>query len=104
MSQPETLRSLLARDETLQQADRELLAVTTDPAKRQTLLHRIAGREGLLAARRRSLAAALGEYSPDARRVPLRFRVSEDERAALEARAEADGLTLSQYIRRALGL
>jgi hypothetical protein len=97
--QIETVRAQLAQDETIQQADRELLAGTTDPDRRQVILRRIAGREGSLSTRRRFLAQLEGGTDEGAREKSLRIRLTDDEYARLRSAAEENGLTIAQYVR-----
>jgi hypothetical protein len=97
--QAEQVAGLLAQEETLQQADREKLKYTEDPKERETILRRIAGREGSLSTRRRFLAQLRGEPSEGAREKVVRLRLTDDEYIKVQQSAESDGVTISQYIR-----
>jgi hypothetical protein len=90
----------LAQDEAYQETDRELLRATTDPAKRAEIYRRIAGREGLLATRRRYLAELRGEPdADDARNKVVRIRLTDEQHAKYTQAAEDAGQTLSQWFR-----
>lgn len=65
-------------------------AALADPALTDRARREVAG-----------LAADLATDEPEARALTLRFRASDAEAEAIRARAEAAGLTLSDYVRRA---
>jgi hypothetical protein len=97
--QAEIVAGELSKRELIQQADRELLDATTDPAERQVLLRKIAGREGDLAHRRRFLAKLTGEPEEGTREKRVTIRLTEEEYARLQALAEDSGVLVGQYIR-----
>lgn len=97
--QAEIVAGKLREEEALQAADRERLKCTDDPAQRETILRRIAGREGSLSTRRRFLAKLTGEVDegPSTKMVPIRYTESAYDRVV--ARALESGQTVSEYIR-----
>lgn len=97
--QAEIVAGKLAQDEALQAADRELLQITTDHHERETILRRIAGREGALSTRRRYLAELTGEEPEGPKNKNIRIRLTDDEYALVTQRAHDACVTLAQYIR-----
>jgi hypothetical protein len=101
--QSEIVAGKLAQEEAYQAADRERLNHVTDPTEREVILRRIAGREGSLATRRRFLAELTGEAAEGTRGKVIRLRLADAEYEAWKSAAEAEGQTLSQYIRSRVG-
>ena len=97
-TQADAIAAKLAQAEECQARDREALATAEHP-HRQILSQRIAGREGLLATLRRSLAELQGEEPQAARTHKKFFRVSPVEEAQIDRAAEDAGTGVGQYIR-----
>ena len=97
--QAEVVAGKLREEEALQSADRERLRITEDPAQREVILRRIAGREGSLSTRRRFLAKITGgeDEGPRAKVVPVRY--TEPEYDQIIARSSESAMTVSEYIR-----
>ena len=97
--QSEIVAGKLREDEATQEADRERLKPITNSAERETILRRIAGREGSLSTRRRFLAQLSGGIDEGAKGKVIRLRLTDGEYGDLQQSAESAGQTLSQFIR-----